>query len=165
MTRKSLWLYGLSLGVLLLVGFLALTAFAKISLSRQILEAEQKWAEQEITSYRLQVEEIIDIRHWQTYDITVEKGRVTAHSAVCNVGPAEFRECKVWPYEPEKYTIPALFAEAHRLAQADNVLYQPELEFQFDPTYGFPARMSQNVPQVTDSFRLLEVKKFEPLPE
>jgi len=164
--RKFLWLGILTLGILFLAGYLALSAFSGTGLIRQIEQAEQKWTEQEVKAYRIQVDEINAIWHWQRHDITVENGQVTAHSAVCYPAPAELGKCKVLPYEPESFMVFALFEKAYRLAQAGkNSKYQTQIQFQFDPTYGFPTRLSSNTPEATDSFSLLEVKMFEPLPE
>jgi hypothetical protein len=165
-TRKILWLGVLTLGVLFLAGYWALVAFSEPGLSQQVEQAEEKWAEQEVKAYRIQVDEINDIWHWQRHDITVENGQVTAHSAVCYPTPAELGKCEVLPYEPEKFTVSALFEEAYHLAQlSNNSKYRTEIQFQFDPIYGFPTRLSSNTPEVTDAFSLLEVKEFEPLPE
>lgn len=165
-SQKFLWLGVLTVGVLFLAGYLALAAFSGSPLTRQIEQAEQKWAEQELTTYQLQVSQVNAIWHWQSYDITVENGQVIAHSAVCHPAPAELGKCQVLPYEPEKFTIPALFEEAYRLVEtSNNSRYQLEIQLQFDPAYGFPTRLSSSTSEVTDAFSLLEVKAFEPLPQ
>jgi hypothetical protein len=165
-SRKFLGLTVLTLGILFLAGYLVLAAFSEPGLGQQVEQAEEKWAEQEVKAYRIQVDVINDIWHWQRYDITVENGQVTAHSAVCYPAPAELGKCQVRPYEPEKFMVSALFEEAYHLAQVGhNSKYGTEVQFQFDPIYGFPTRLSSNTPQVTDAFSMLEVKKFEPLPQ
>ena len=65
----------------------------------QIDEAEEKWLDQGIKSYRIEVLVVNSVWHAQSFTITVEDGKVIDRSASCIPAPTEFGECELRPFD------------------------------------------------------------------
>ena len=126
-----------------------------------IEEAESRWQQQGIASYRIEVSVFRSIHHAQSYQITVQDGAVVDQSASCIPAPLEFGKCKVEPFEADAYTVPGLFAKASSMLQES---YKTWCKVSFDPTYGFPSQISYNHPDMVDEDWGLSVASFEVLP-
>jgi hypothetical protein len=124
----------------------------------EIDQQEQKWLEKDIDSYRIVVSHVSSIWHAQTHEIVVSKGKVVEQSATCVPAPAESGECEVESFDPEDYTVAGLFALAHSLAEGDAGDWT---EIEFDPTYGFPARIAYDHPEMVDEDSYWGVRSFE----
>ena len=124
-------------------------------------QAESRWKQQGIASYRIEVSAFRSIHHAQFYHITVQDGVVVDQSASCTPAPLEFGKCKVEPFEAEAYTVPGLFAKASSLLEGD---YKTWGKVSFDPTYGFPSQISYNHPNAVDEDWSWSVTSFEVLP-
>ncbi|MFQ5580654.1 MAG: DUF6174 domain-containing protein [Nitrospiria bacterium] len=130
------------------------------SLLRQIDEAERKWQEQEIESYRIEVLAVRGTWHAQSHQITVRSGKAVEASATCNPAPAELGKCEVEPFNAEDYTVPALFALARIRAQRGQ---GQRTRITFDPSYGFPNLIASDSPEITDGGEVWRVMAFEAL--
>jgi hypothetical protein len=146
-------------GIFSLLLIAALTACTP-SPSRKIDQAERKWQDQDITSYRIAVLHVQSIWHAQTNTITVREGEVVEVTGICIPAPFEGGSCTVEEVDPAEYLVPGLFETARRLVE-----HQPAeaVEITFDESYGFPKAISFNLPDVVDEDNYWEVKSFEVL--
>lgn len=124
-------------------------------------QAERRWQQQGIASYRIEVLVIRSIWHAQSYQITVQDGVVVDQSASCIPAPIEAGKCKVEPFQADAYTVPGLFAKASSLFQDDSAKTWGKISF--DPTYGFPNLISFNNPNAMDDDWSWRVTSFEVL--
>jgi hypothetical protein len=131
------------------------------TLLAEIDQAEQRWQDQGIDDYRLEVLVVNSIWHAQTHQLTVRDGLVVEQSAFCIPAPFEAGKCTVEPFDAAAYTIPGLFAQARAKAQQDQGQWT---ELVFDPTYSFPSRIAYDHPEILDEDNNWQVKAFEPLP-
>lgn len=126
--------------------------------------AEKRWQSQGISSYVIEVSHANSIWHYQRHVITVEDGKVTDFSASCatsSVENAMDKECAVEDFNPADYTVPGLFYLVR-----DLVASQPtnSLTIEYDPVYGYPARIIFDLPEVLDEDQSWVVEDFQ-LPE
>lgn len=118
----------------------------------QINRAEKFWNRQGITSYRIKV------RLWtfwndQSYSVVVRGGKVVDSSATClEDSPGE--PCPVYNFDPDRFTVPGLFAAARDKASMAKIT--------FDPVYGFPAIISYNHTAIADEEEEWTVLEFHP---
>lgn len=135
--------------------------YVDASLERRLQEAESQWRAQEIYSYQIEVAHGHSTWHYQIHTIVVSNGQVIDASATCVTAPVEAAiggECEVEPYDPKAYTVPGLFATANTLAEA----HGPEgLEIEFHESYGFPTRITFDLPNLIDEDQVWRVKVFE----
>ena len=131
----------------------------QVELTAQIDEAEEKWQEQDIESYRIEVLSA-SIWHAQSHQITVRNGKVVEESASCIPAPTESGKCEVEPFNAEDYTVPGLFSLARSQAQIEQGQWT---RITFDPTYGFPRQISFDNPKAVDEESTWRVKTFEVL--
>jgi len=122
-------------------------------------QGEESWARDGVDDYRIVVV-ITSIWHRQRHDITVRDGQVTEATATCDPAPTELGRCQVQPFDAEDYTMPGLFARARSLTYSRDAQYG---KIEFDATYGFPARMSYNHPDLIDEEWAWRVETFEVL--
>jgi hypothetical protein len=125
-----------------------------------IADQEQKWLEKHIDSYRIVVSHVSSVWHAQTQEITVRAGKVVDQSASCIPAPTENGKCEVQPFDAEEYTVPGLFELARSLALFDDGQWT---EIEFDPTYGYPASMRYDHPEIVDEDSYWGVRSFEVL--
>jgi hypothetical protein len=124
----------------------------------QIDQAEATWQQQGVDSYKIEVLVIRSIWHGQSHQITVVNGEVVSEYAECFPAPIEAGKCEVEDFNAEDYTIPGLFAIARSEAQIEEGQFT---KIDFDPTYGFPSRISYDDPDVFDEDRSWKVVSFE----
>lgn len=155
------------IGAALLIGTLLLgtlscepRSMGAASLTAQIDGAERKWQRQGIESYRLEVLYARSTWHAQYHQITVRSGEVVEESAHCIPAPAEAGECEVEPFNAEDYTVPGLFSLARSEVQRAQGQYT---QIEFDPTYGFPGKISFDNPEAVDEELVWRVTTFEVL--
>ena len=141
---------------LLLFGLLA-SACAPSAMS-QLDDAEKKWQSAAVESYAIEVLEVNSIWHAQTQTLTVVDGQVTDTAASCIPAPMEMRECKVKAFEAQRFTIDGLFAEARSRLKSEQAKW---VKISYDPTYGYPATISYNHPDIVDEDWGMRVTKFE----
>lgn len=130
-------------------------------LEQAIRQGEHLWQERDIRSYRIQVA-TVSIWHDQIHDITVQDGQVVTATARCEPAPTEMGKCKVQDFDPEEFTVPALFEQARALAEQDNGRWS---KLQINPTYGFPSMLSFDNPDIIDEEWGWGVRGFEVLEE
>ncbi len=128
----------------------------------QIDEAKEKWLDQGIESYRIEVLVVISVWHAQSHAITVEDGKVVDQSASCIPAPTEFGECELRPFDSQDYTVAGLFSQARRVARSDSAEFAV---IDFDPTYGFPSRIRFDHPEMIDEDWVWAVSSFEVVDE
>lgn len=128
-----------------------------LSLQKEVEQARQRWAEQGVDDYRIVVV-TSSIWHMQIHDIIVMDGDVADASASCEPAPLELGKCEVQSFDAKEYTVPGLFVRARWLAQSRDAQYG---RIEFDSTYGFPARMSFNHPEMIDEEWAWRVETFE----
>jgi hypothetical protein len=123
-------------------------------------DAEKKWQAQNVTRYRIQVMLVQSIWHAQSHTITVRDGKVTDQQASCVPAPFESGKCTVREYKAEDFTVPGLFATARAESKSDDGKWTTIV---FDPTYGYPVRISYDHPDVVDEDHGWSVQSFEVL--
>lgn len=131
----------------------------------QTNRAEKRWQSQGISSYVIEVSQADSIWHYQSHVITVEDGEVTNFNASCatsSVENAMDKECVVEDYNPADYTVPGLFTLVQDLVKSHP---QNSLKIEFDPVYGYPARIVFDLPDVIDEDQSWVVRDFRPLGE
>ncbi len=121
-------------------------------------EAEEKWLDQGMESYRIEVLVASSVSHAQAHNISVEDGQVVDQSASCIPAPTEFGECEVRPFDSQDYTVAGLFSQARRAAGSDSAEF---VVIDFDPTYGFPSRIRFDHPEIIDEDWVWTVRSFE----
>lgn len=129
-------------------------------LMAQIGQAERRWQDQGIESYRLEVRFVRSIWHAQSHLVTVRDGAVVEESASCVPAPTESGKCEVEPFNAAEYTVPGLFTQARARAQVDEGQWT---SVAFDPTYSFPSQISFDNPEVYDEDMAWIVLTFEVL--
>lgn len=144
-------------GLLLLLACLLLSA-CRTGAASELEAGEQRWQEQGIDDYRIEVLVVRSIWHAQSHRITVEDGVVTGQTAHCIQAPAEFEACEVEPFAAEDFTVPGLFAKA-RASDQEGV------KIAYDLTYGFPDSIRFDNPEILDEDWSWGVMGFEPLEE
>jgi len=128
-------------------------------LERAIRQGEHLWQERDVRSYRIQVA-TISIWHYQVHDVTVQDGQVVTATARCEPAPTEMGKCEVEDFDPEEFTVPALFERARWLAGQDDGRWS---KVQIDPSYGFPRMLSFDDPDIIDEEWGWGVRGFEVL--
>lgn len=124
----------------------------------QLEQAEQRWAEQTITDYRLELLVVRSIWHAQTHHLTVRDNQVIESEASCVPAPMEFGACEVEVYAAESYTIPALFNFARSQLESQQAEW---LNVTYDPAYSYPSHISYNHPEILDEDWSWRVMSFE----
>jgi hypothetical protein len=119
---------------------------------------EQVWRDQQIAAYRIEVLEVRSIWHAQTHRITVRNNQVENASASCIPAPIEAGTCEVEAFIAADYTIPGVFARARTLLNGPNAEWA---KITYDPTYGFPATISYNHPDIVDEDWGWRISSFE----
>jgi hypothetical protein len=123
-------------------------------------QAELKWRQQSVASYRIEVLEVNSIWHSQAYTITIRNGQIVDSSTHCVPAPAEGGKCKVEAFDPNTYTVPGLFGAARARAADEQAKW---LKITFDSTYGYPNQISYDNPDILDEDWLVRVTTFEVL--
>lgn len=123
-------------------------------------EMEQKWLALGIPSYRIEVQKA-SIREVIVYQITVKENVVTDSSATCKPGPARSseKECEAPAFDPNDYTVPALFAMAREQSVGEIVQWS---RIEYDPTYFFPLWITYDHPKAIDEESAWHVVSFTP---
>lgn len=127
----------------------------------QTNRAEKRWRDQGINNYVIEVSHANSIWHYQSHVITVEDGKVTGFSASCatsSVEDAMDEECVVEAFNPADYTVPGLFSLVRDLLKTQP---QDSLKIEFDPVYGYPARIVFDLPDVLDEDQSWVVEDFQ----
>jgi hypothetical protein len=151
--RKMLFLSG---GILLLLLVSACGALGGSELDR----AEQKWLQQSVASYRINVLSVRSTWHAQTNTVNVRASQVVDSSAECIPAPAEGGKCQIEAFDPNAYTIPGLFETARARLASDQAKW---IKITFDPSNGYPSQISYNNPNIIDGDWSLRVTAFEVL--
>ncbi len=78
-------------------------------------------------------------------------------NASCIPAPYEGKECTIISFDPDEFTIPALFSMAELQSKS-----QPSkwLKVTYDPDYGFPDMISFNDPDILDEDWSYQVISF-----
>ena len=126
----------------------------------QLDQAEQKWTNQNITSYRMEVLVVNSIWHAQSHQIIVQNNAVAESTARCIPAPMEAGTCEVRAYTAEEYTVPSLFAQARSQIQGQQIQW---IKITYDPTYGFPNQISFDNLNIIDEDWTWRVMIFEAL--
>jgi hypothetical protein len=126
-----------------------------------IASKQSRWQAKQISSYRISVLKVQAVFHAQTNTITVTDGKVTNQSAICTPAPMEGKTCEVQAFDPNEFTVPALFETALRYAP-ESEKYQ--LRVTFDDTYNYPTTLSFDQKEVIDDEQFYRVISFQPLP-
>jgi hypothetical protein len=159
----------LSIPILMLVSFIFISATGgsntaaapETRFSTQLLQNENKWSEQRITNYRIEVLVVNSIWHAQTHIILVQNGTVINSTATCIPAPIEAGMCKVRPFDSGTYTVAGLFSQARLQMNGD---LAPWIAVHYDPVYGFPGQISYNNPNIIDGDWTWRVTAFEITP-
>jgi hypothetical protein len=152
----------LSVGLLLSLFFLILSLSACTTTPKsQLTRGEKSWEETGINKYQISVQVVQSIWHLQVYNLTIENGLVIDSNTSCIPAPYEGRECKIKSFDPDEFTIPALFSFADHQIQS-----QPSkwLKITYDPEYGFPNLISFNDPDILDedwSYQVISFSKID----
>ncbi|GAB4579403.1 MAG: hypothetical protein Fur0022_21410 [Anaerolineales bacterium] len=123
-------------------------------------EAERKWQAQGIGSYQIEVLVVRSIWHAQYQQLTVENGMITFQTARCVPAPFEGQTCEVEPFTAEDYTVPGLFAKASAESEKEDTT---SLNITYEPTYGYPAKIVFDDPEIFDEDWSWAVTSFEVL--
>lgn len=124
----------------------------------EIDEAEEKWLDQGMESYRIEVSVVNSVWHAQAHIISVADGQVVDQSASCIPAPTEFGECEVRPFDSQDYTVAGLFSQARRVAGSDSAEF---VVIDFDPAYGFPSHIRFDHPEIIDEDWVWTVRSFQ----
>ncbi len=127
----------------------------------ELAAAEALWESQNIDHYRIEILDVRSIWHAQTNVVIVQDGVAADAGASCIPAPMEGGECAVQPFDPDQYTIPALFDTTRKQFAGDQALWT---HIRFDETYGYPAEISFDDPEILDEDWGLRVTSFEVLP-
>jgi hypothetical protein len=125
--------------------------------TEQLDQAEQKWAEQGITRYRIEVL-VVSIWHAQSHQITVQNNQVVDAQARCIPAPMELGACEVRANTAEDYIVPGLFALARSEIQSEQAAW---VQITYHPSYGFPSQVSFDDPELVDEDWGWRVTAFE----
>lgn len=133
---------------LILLAILLLTACGpkKTEMEQRIDQAERTWSAKKMDAYILDVK-CISVWSIQNIHIEVRGDQVVSHSATCERSLMTSGDCKVEEYTPENFTVAGLFRNARKLAGVEKPQYA---EIEFSPTYGFPAILGYNDPDMYD---------------
>ncbi len=140
----------------------AVSSVTASALVTDLENAEALWKTSGVDSYRIQVR--IGGAWWlNTYTITVRNGLIADVAVQCDPGMVGLTNC---PDDPaaaaEDFTVPALFTGAHRFVDSGDAAW---FTASFDPTYGYPASMRFDHPDMLDEEWFITVLSFEMLPE
>ena len=124
----------------------------------QLDQAQQKWAEQGITSYRIEVLVVSSVWHAQSQQITVQSNQVVDAQARCIPAPTEAGACEVRTFTAEDYMVPGLFALARSEIQSKQAA---RVQITYNPSYGFPSQVSFDDPELVDEDWSWRVTAFE----
>jgi hypothetical protein len=118
--------------------------------TRELDKAEASWQAHPVNNYILTViHTSVMPQFTYTIQLAVEDGIVV--SATCTYRAGDF--CA--NFDPNRYTVPGLFATAWESAGPDTAL-------QFDPVYSFPTWIAHNDPQFVDEEWTIQVESFTP---
>jgi hypothetical protein len=150
----------LRLRLLLLLLILTFTA-CTTSPKSQLTSNEKIWEKAGITNYQVSIQVVQSIWHLQIYNLTVKNGQVIASDTNCIPAPYEGRECIVKSFDPDEYTIPALFSLAEQRIKSKQSKW---LKISYDPDFGFPTKISFNDPEILDddwSYHVISFSKLD----
>lgn len=133
-------------------------SFEQSTLISAIDQAEETWQQQGVESYMIEIMIFNSVWNAVSYKITVVNDEVVSESAECIPGLAQIGECEVAQYNPQDYTVPGLFAIARSEIQKTEGEFT---EIEYEPTYGFPTKISYDDPEVYDEDRSWSVVSFE----
>jgi hypothetical protein len=139
MILSALW----SFFLFLLLSLSACTTTPKSQLTR----GEKIWEEAGIKNYQISIQVVQSIWHLQIYNLTVENGLVIDSNASCIPAPYEGRECTEISFDPDNFTIPALFSMAEKQIKSQQSKW---LKIEYDQDFGFPNIISFNDPDILD---------------
>jgi len=152
-------------GCLTLAGYLSsacIPAFwdGRAVLRTQLDQAERKWNERGITSYRIVVSESNSIWHSQDNTVVVVGGQVAEQSARCIMDTIELNSCPAKPFDAARFTVPALFATCRSALEMQPM---DVVRVELDETYGFPLRIVSDRRDPIDGDHGWQVESFTPL--
>ncbi len=152
----------LSVRLLLSLFFLILSPSACTTTPKSLITSGQKiWEETGINSYQISVQVIQNIWHLQIYNLTIENGLVIDSNTSCIPAPYEGRECTIKSFDPDEFTISALFSMAEHQINCQSSKW---LKITYDPDYGFPNLISFNDPESLDedwSYQVISFTKLD----
>ena len=123
-------------------------------------QAELKWQQQLVASYRIEVLEVRSIWHAQTNKITIRNNQVVEYTGDCVPAPAEGGKCSIEAFDPDTYTVPGLFGKARTHSTEEKAKW---MKITFDSTYGYPSQISYDNPDILDEDWSVRVTAFEVL--
>ncbi len=152
----------LSVRLLVSLFFLILSLSACTTTPKsQLTRGEKTWEVTGINNYQISVQVIQSIWHLQIYNLTVENGLVIDSSTSCIPAPYEGRECVIKTYDPDDFTIPALFSLAEQQIKSKQSKW---LKIEYDPDFGFPTMITFNDPDILDedwSYQVISFSKLD----
>ena len=113
----------------------------------KLISSEKIWEESGINNYQISIQVIQSIWHLQIYNLTVENGLVIDSSSSCIPAPYEGRKCTIKSFDPDEFTIPALFSLAEQQIKSQQSKW---VKLDYDPDFGFPIMISFNDPDILD---------------
>ncbi|GAB4114965.1 MAG: hypothetical protein Fur005_48610 [Roseiflexaceae bacterium] len=127
------------------------------ALAEQLTEAQQRWQQQSISSYQLTILEVHGVWSAQRMVITIQNGQLVDQSAICIPAPIQNGTCKVQPFDPSRYQVEGLFAQANDLIGKQSAQY---IQLAFDPATGAPTMIGFDDPQIRDEEYSIKVEQF-----
>jgi hypothetical protein len=139
----------------------------RAALRRQVDEAERRWNDRGIKSYRIVVMWVGSTWFLQHNTVVVTNGQVTDSSSRCERTPAGPNPCRVLPFDPARYTVPGLFSTVRALLAPDPPSPTPDpptiVKLTFDAVYGYPRTISSDQPPIIHADGFWRVEELEPL--
>jgi hypothetical protein len=131
--------------------------------SRALMVGKYRWSAHQPMNYRMHVSEFYGPYSSYSYGLTVRNGIVV--DATCTSTIITSEECRE---AADDFAIPKLFDHAEAIYRRTQVpdMQPVKLDFDFDPTYGFPQSVvySSTNPQVNDFVGSMIVDEFEVIP-
>ncbi len=127
----------------------------------QLTSGEKLWKESGVNHYQISIQVVQSIWHLQIYNLTVENGLVINSSTSCIPAPYEGRECTIKSFDPDNFTIPALFSMAELQIKSQHSKW---LKIEYDPDFGFPTLITFNDPDILDedwSYQVISFTKLD----
>jgi hypothetical protein len=127
----------------------------------KLFSSEKIWEESGINNYQISIQVIQSIWHLQIYNLTVKNGLVIDSSTSCIPAPYEGRECTIKSFDPNEFTIPALFSLAEQQIKSQQSKW---VKLDYDPDFGFPTMISFNDPDILDedwSYQVISFTKID----
>ena len=100
--------------LLLILFFTFLSTACTSGPKSKLFSSEKIWEESGINNYQISIQVVQSIWHLQIYNLTVKNDLVIDSSTSCIPAPYEGRECTIKSFDPDEFTIPALFSLAEQ---------------------------------------------------